>query len=484
MSIRFAIFAGVSTEGQAHADKRSIPEQIAFCRAIIAANKGVETGGPYVMDGYSRSGYDSLDVAMQEIPPLGDAIRAAMANEYDILIMDSFDRLGDIAYIMNVRFKKLRKQLYSARQSGRVIPPEQYDPYDSESADMAIHNQGMIQVYRINKIRRAYNVGVPGRAPKGLHSLSISYGYKVVAKGEPAIQIPEQVQLIINFKDWFLQGCSLQEICDRANASGVKPRGGADTWQRSTIRRIVTNPYYAGIIIYGKYKTVGKKRVPQPPSQWIRGKGKHQALWDEQTYYAILAEVERRNTKRMRSQVYALSGVLECAVCKLRLDRHGKGRYMYYYCRGPKTHIEALHVDTALEMVAEEFVKALQRLQSQASTPQQNDEGYQREIIRLTNLRRKVQEGYEKEIYTEAEARTKIVAIETDLERVEFKRQHSAQQQQKKEALLAFARQDLSQIREWIMNDDPAQVNHFLTTLCKRIIVTPKHKLKIEWRDV
>ncbi len=480
--IRFAILAGVSTEAQAHADKLSISDQVAFCRSIIAANKGTEVGGPYIMDGYSRSGYDSLDLAMQEIPPLGTAIRAAMANEYDILIMDNFDRLGDLAHIVNIRFKKLRKQLFSARQSGRVIPPDEYDPYTSEANDLAIHGQGMIQGYRINKIRRAYNVGVPGRAPKGLHSLSISYAYKTVGKGLPAEQIPEQARLVIKFKDWFLQGLSLQEMCNRANASAVKPRGGADQWQRSTIRRIVTNPYYAGIIIYGKYKKVGKKRVPQPPSQWIRGKGKHVPLWSEETYYAILAEVERRNSKRTRGETYALSGVLECSVCKSRLDRHGKGKYIYYYCRGQKTHILALHVKDALHLVADNFIAALYQLQSEPPTHSQTDDTYQKDIARLVNLRRKVQEGYKKDIYTEAEAHAEIVAIETDIERIEHKRQRAAQSQQQRAALLAFANQDLSKIHSWLISSDGTSVNTYITSLCEKIIVTPKHKFKVIWR--
>jgi hypothetical protein len=176
MSIRFAILAGVSTEQQATPEKLSIPDQLTRCRERIAQSAGIETSGPYIMDGYSRTGYDSLEVAMQEIPPLAQAIQAAAADQYDVLIMDNFDRLGDLGFIVKTRFKKLRKQLYSVRQSGKLATPRDYDPYASETDDIAMYVEGIIQSYRINKIRRGWNIGVPERARKGLHPLRVPFG--------------------------------------------------------------------------------------------------------------------------------------------------------------------------------------------------------------------------------------------------------------------------------------------------------------------
>lgn len=67
--IRFATLAGVSSDVQKGEDKASIPDQIKTCRAVIKQLGGIEID-VYIMDGYSRSGYDSLDVAMGDIPPL------------------------------------------------------------------------------------------------------------------------------------------------------------------------------------------------------------------------------------------------------------------------------------------------------------------------------------------------------------------------------------------------------------------------------
>jgi hypothetical protein len=480
MSIRFAILAGVSTEAQAHADKLSIPDQIEKCRAIIASNNGIEAIGPFVMDGYSRTGYDSLDIAMLEIPPLGEAIRAAMANQYDILLMDNFDRLGDLGFIVKTRFKKLRKQIISVRQSGKIIPPDQYDPYASEDMDMAMFAQGIIQTYRINKIRRGWNIGVPKRAEDGLHPLCTAYGYQAQAKGKPAQQIPEEVEAVTMMKDLYLKGHTLIEICNQLHAAGIKPKR-APAWSRTVVKRIILNPFYAGIVIFGKLKTENKKRIAQPPSQWVRGKGQHTPLWDEQTYFAILAEQERRDGLRARAQTYALTGLLECSICGTSVHRHGKPPYIYINCRAPVSHVN-LRYDAALVQVADTVVNALQNYKDNPIAIN-NSENFDQLIKAQQTLRQRIQQGYENGIYTQAEAQKKIVSAETEIERLLRARTRSHQQHAQKKAMLQFAEQDLNRMRHWIINDNPATVNVFLTSLCEKIIVTPESTYTVQWRS-
>lgn len=478
MTIRFAILAGVSTDAQAREEKLSIPDQVKFCRAKIAAHDGLETIEPFILDGYSRTGYDSLDVAMSEIPPLAEAIRAAQSDLYDVLIMDNFDRLGDLGLLVYTRFKKYKKQLYSARQSGKLASPADYDPYASEDSAIDMYVQGIIQTYRIHKIRRGWNVGVPQRASLGLHSLSISYGYKIRAKNEPAEPIPHEVALIRQMKDWYLAGRALQEICEQADASGVKPRR-ADHWQRAVIKRILHNPYYAGRTVFGRFKLDGDQRVAVPPSQWVTGQGRHQPLWDQSTYLAILAETERRDGLRARVHVYALTGLCECSVCGTRLHRHGK-TWHYIYCRAPDSHIH-LRYEAALELVADAIIAALQ---TQRDHPLviNSGEQIQEEINGQQELRARIQQGFESKLYTALEAQRRIVSVETEIERLIRKRDRAAQQSEQTKALLAFAEQDLDRLRAWIIHDDPTTVNHLLTTLCEKVIISPEKQCRVVWR--
>jgi len=99
-------------------------------------------------------------------------------------------------------------------------------------------------------------------------------------------------------------------------------------------------------------------------------------------------------------------------------------------------------------------------------------------------MRKRVQDAYERgKVYTDAEAHTKIVAIETEIDRLIRAQDRAAQQQRKKAALLQFASQDLIRLRSWIIGDDAHKVNIFLSNLCEKIILTPTQKARVIWRD-
>ena len=129
---RYAVFAAVSSTPQAREDKASLGDQIKTARAAGLQHGGIETAGPFVLDGYSRTGYVNLSDAIDDIPPLAEAIQAAEQNKYDVLIMDNIERMGDLAPMLSTLFKRHKKQLHSARQSGRVFDPSGYDPYSDE----------------------------------------------------------------------------------------------------------------------------------------------------------------------------------------------------------------------------------------------------------------------------------------------------------------------------------------------------------------
>lgn len=482
MTVRFAILAGVSTDAQATPEKLSIPDQLKHCREKIAALNGIETTEPFIMDGYSRTGYDSLEVAMREIPPLAAAIHAAEADQYDVLLMDNFDRLGDLGFNVKTRFKKLRKQLYSARQSGKLADPSAYDPYANETDDIAMYVEGIIQSYRINKIRRGWNIGVPERARKGLHPLSVPFGYKLVGKDQPVQAVDEEQRLIRQMVGSYLKGATLQSIADAANASGIPPRR-ASFWKLPVIKKIITNQFYAGVTTFGKMRTLNGKRIPVPQSEWVSGKGQHVPIFDEATYLAILNETERRDGLRSRSQTYALTGLLTCSICGGRLHRHGKLGTRYPVDLSCLTVPSCVNIyyDVALKIVAKEVTKQLTHVippESAENTPA----AFLTRISKLEELRREIQAGYKAKIYTIAEASREIASIETEIARLQRQSERAAQHVQRRQTLLALAQQDLSILQDWIIHDDPTTVNHLLTALCQTIQITPRYELTIIWR--
>ena len=471
--MRIAILAGVSTDAQVK-DKASIPDQVQFCRAYIKANNAAETAGPYIMDGYSRTGYDSLEVAMREIPPLAQAINET--DKYDILLMDNFDRLGDLGFIVKTRFKKLHKQLHSARQSGKFIPPEKYDPYSDDSGDISMHVEGIIQTYRINKLRRGWNIGIPERARVGLPPLGVPYGYKIITKNEPPALLPDRAELLVSLKDQFLSGTPLTTLAQFAQDSGLPPMRG-DIWHSRVIGGMLVNPFYAGQTIFGKSKCVNGIKIPVPQSQWVIGTGRHTPIWDIDTHYSILAENNRRRGMRVRVSYHALTGLLHCPMCGAVMHHHGHSqRWVYLRCN-IRGHVSYRYQD-ALETVAAGIAD---QLATYSSGPRETVVDNQAEIKRLQSLRLKVQEGFEANLYTPAEAGAKISRLESEIHRLQSQHQRQAQQDAMRRETLKIIDANPAAMRQFILTGDPSLINRLLHTMIQGITITPQNEVQIEW---
>jgi hypothetical protein len=292
--------------------------------------------------------------------------------------------------------------------------------------------------------------------------------------------VDEEIRLIREMVDSYLKGFTFQSIVDSANASGTKPPR-AQLWTRTVVKRIITNRFYAGVTTFGKYKTIQGKRIPVPPSQWVSGEGQHQALYDEATYLAILNESERRETLRSRGQVYALTGLLTCSICGSRLHRHGKlGTPYPVDLSCPEKHLN-IYYDLALQIVSRELVKQLQAIPP-AKQPESLLAQYHARNSLLLEQRQQIQDGYEARLYTLREAQTKIVAIETESEKLARQHDRDTQHTAQRQNLRALTAQPPAVLQAWIIHDDPTTVNHFLTALCQTIIITPMYELTVVWR--
>ncbi len=475
MTIRFGILAGVSSDVQV-IDKDSIPDQIETCRRAIQQFNGIETDC-YIMDGYSRSGYDSLADAMEDIPPLKQAITDAEQNQYDVLIVDNWDRLGDLGQLVHTRYKKYRKQLYSARQSGRLQDPQNYDPYADESASIDIHIQGILQTYRINKLRRGWSLGMPKRIKDGLTPSRMAYGYKYTTNREPPALDPSRAAKLIQARDMLMNGESYRVI---GVLLGV---------HHTRVPTVLANPYYAGIVAYNKtlIQYVGKVRrqVKQPKSKWRVGEGKHQPIFTQAEHEEIVAEIERRNEIKRRSAVdFAFAGLLRCAVCGDRVRRHKFGSRRKFkdviICRSAG----AKHVRYDYEEFFDLTVRAIQReiehvqLDGEEEAEIDSSAVILRAIEANAKQRGKIQEGFERDVYSAEEAAAKLRELEREAERLQDKlEQIAVKRASQKEATAFMQTVDFTHFGEYLRHGDAKQINRLLAAWLLEIQVGDEIKL-------
>lgn len=488
--MNYAIWTAVSTAAQAEDEKESLPEQERKCRAVGSSRGWLETSGPYVVPGESRTRWVNLRDAEDSIPPLRTMLEDAKAGLFHVLILYDYSRLRDLLDPVAKTLASYGVQLYSVNQPTEPLPPEDFNPYASDSESMLRGMSQIISRWQIADLRRKYRFGVRGRVESGLPSLKIPYGYIKPPGRETdrkVVPIPHPVysQIVIDLKERFLAGDSIHDIADYMTARYPSPSGRIPYWSRQSIRKLLLNPFYAGKVFFGQRLTVhdprlNRKKLVNNPNPLVND-GAHKPLYPFDDYLAIQVEFERRSRIYCGTR-YPWSGLLSCAECGHRLRRKGpepgkrkQGRYTCLHC-GAVSITDSLLADL-LPPAVQSALRAAQPADVNLPTISPDTD------ILLTDLdrkRKKIQQGYEAELYTAAEAKDKLKEIESRIAALKDTASQSARKQAERLAL-RHALEDiapyLNLLPQWLLHDDPKTVSTLLHRLFKTVQVTHKKEI-------
>jgi DNA invertase Pin-like site-specific DNA recombinase len=484
--MRFAIWCAVSTESQAVPDKASLPYQEEVCKKTGIAKGWNDTSLIYIVAGQSRTGWVNLRDAEDEIPPLHNMLEDARMGRFDILILYDFNRLRDLSDLVAMALASYGVQIYSTSQPMEPSPLDKFTPYTSDSASMIRGMSQILSRWQIADLQRKFRMGVSKRVADGLYSLRFPYGYRHTVTGDrksPLEVDPVVARLIVELKDRFLGGASFQKLADYASSTGIPTWNGYKTWEPSAIVRMITNPFYAGKVFFGRRRVLRDARqgtriklAINPDVEYLPGK--QPSLWDWKTHQAILAELaERRSDPHLVR--HAFSGLLFCSECKQVLW-HQKG---FWRCRQGTDHIRLRDPDM-LRLVSAALVEALQNYEPSEQKKVVIKKIDTHELTKLETRRRRIQKGYEAEIYTAETAREKIQSIDTQIRELRDFETRALRMEQHRQALAGRVRQLsalLDRLPAWLAGDDPKTVNHLLLRLC-RITITPKHRVRVRFQ--
>jgi hypothetical protein len=371
MTLRFAIWAAVSTREQAAADKFSIPSQVERSRAAGLEKGWRESAGPFIVPGESRTKYYNLSDAEREIQSLRQMLSAARNNQFDILIMTEFDRLRELLDPVFRTLAAYHIQLYSVSQPVDPISPTDYDQYTSDTVAMIIGLSSITSRMDISRLRRKWREQMPKRVTeRGLNATSIPFGYRKPPGRETdrkaiPVQNPELILHVLKMRDLLLEGKSIRQIIDYLNENHVPPPRSS-VWYPQTVRDILRNPFYAGIVQWGKSRVFldpsGHRRRNRkiPADQVDRAAGKHQPAWDEVTHHLIITEIRRRAKSYRGRSNNQFTGLVKCkcGASMWRMENGPRTNRLIWRCSMDKTHPPILH-STMLEKVSSEILPSL-----------------------------------------------------------------------------------------------------------------------------
>ncbi len=228
--------------------------------------------------------------------------------------LDSFERPDEMKGIF-VRFKHIMNDYYSSEIS--------------------------------RKVRRAFD---EQRKEGKLVSAFAPYGYIKDPNDIHKLIVDEEAAKIVKqIYDWCLEGMGVIKISQRLNNLEIlAPRqymnhkcSSALKWGPSTVRRILSNKAYIGMLEQKKRTTLDHKNreiIYVPENQRIIVEGTHEPIISKNIFNKVQRNFQRcTRTSPDKDKLYLFSGFLRCADCDRAMIRSTKKTknkiYVYYKCR-------------------------------------------------------------------------------------------------------------------------------------------------------
>lgn len=351
---RAVLYLRVSSAGQVNTDYDpeglSIPAQRLACERKLAQMGDVEIVGEYVEPGRSGTNVEGRP-AFQEMMQ-----RLKADRDIDYVVVYKVSRLNREWIQAATTIDKIRKT-----GAGLVSATENID--DTPAGQLTLGLLSAVNAFRSAEdgadIRyklgeKAKLGGTIGMAPLGYLNKRITHEGSNVAIVVPD---PERAPFIQLAFELLASGeFSLKDLHRELAARGLRTRGGktpAQPVSPKQLRRILTNRYYVGKVIY-------------------RGEeyeGRHEALVTPELFEQVQAVMEARSTadERQREHHHYLKGSVWCDECHqagrtgrliLTLAKGRGGDYLYFFCRQRQErncNAPYVNVDDVEEKVAEHY---------------------------------------------------------------------------------------------------------------------------------
>jgi site-specific DNA recombinase len=146
-------------------------------------------------------------------------------------------------------------------------------------------------------------------------------GRRLVGYDQRGAVIPDEAKMVRAVFKRFDDGESLRGLVVWLREQGYRAQSG-ETWQVSSVRALLTNPRYAGRVVYQR-KTTGQL-------------GNWEPLVSEQFFdgvQSVLQDPRRLHGRHGTDRKFLGSGIYRCGVCTLPLRSHGGSDSKCYRCK-------------------------------------------------------------------------------------------------------------------------------------------------------
>lgn len=255
-------------------------------------------------------------------------------KKFDILISKSYSRFG-----RNQR--ETLDAIAMLRNNGiRIIFLE--DNLDSEQDSNKFglfawlaEQEAQKTSERIKIVWENYNV--EGK----VHVTLSPYGYDYNKEIKNFVVNDIEAEIVKKIFSLYIEGNGFNKIAKLMTENNIPTKRGGK-WAGATIRQILQNDFYLGVLTQGKTKTIDvtmdtKKKIPI--EEWIKHSKNHEAIISKKSFERVQDELKKRSkitkefyshTNIRESNVSLFSNLLICGECKSRLSIKRKKKLKDY----------------------------------------------------------------------------------------------------------------------------------------------------------
>ncbi|MFC3883140.1 recombinase family protein [Bacillus songklensis] len=299
---KYAVYVRVSTDRDEQVS--SVENQIDICRNWLERN-GYKWDDQWVYKDEGISG-----TLFTERPAIQLILQKVKQKEIDMVVFKSISRLArDLKDSLEIR------EVFIAHQVRIISVEEGYDSSKAGKNDMAFELWSLFSAQYSRTLSSSISAALAAKVRRGEHIGKVPYGYERV--DQKLVVNEEEAEVVRQIYGWYKNGWGFKKITNELNHLGVRPKK-KDTWQMTTVQRIIQNPLYKGTFILNQYTNVKvggrKKQIRNPEEKWFVFKEHHPPIVSEEIW-------DQANSKQFTFKKTKITPwnefrqIAKCAVC-------------------------------------------------------------------------------------------------------------------------------------------------------------------------
>lgn len=342
----------LSCSSGAKSESNSISNQRKLIYDFMKSHPELELYDEYKDDGKSGSNFDRAEFQRM--------MKDIEAGKVNCVVVKDQSRFGrdyiDVGKYKEKIFPKLGVRFITINEG--------YDSLSATSSDdLAFTINSFVYDFYIRDISTKIRTNLTAKKQNGEYAGAfVAYGYVKDSNDKSKLVVDQfAADVVRDIFRWKIEGLSPQNIAVRLNELGIpspaeyKKLSGSNyktsfqtsskaVWSHVSVRRILKNEIYLGVMIQGKrttpnYKT--KTVVTKAKSEWLRVEGTHEAIISVRDF-ELVQELLRDDTHCRAGDVTVpvYAGRIYCGDCGAVAVRktvsYAGRRYVYYVCNANK----------------------------------------------------------------------------------------------------------------------------------------------------